>query len=207
MTRLVRLSVLAVASAALVACGGGAKLGGGKEGAAQAFFEASQPAGKNSAQGSAMQRLASGVTLGAETVACTHGGSVKLSLDLSSFDSTDTDSASFGFDLEYDDCNEDGVNEYDGKMKMLFDFAGTPDSAFMSLRFKGKININGEIDDHLEVDITQSVSLVDMGAATGSVTVKLKGTIKTSQETHTYNDEAITITVGGALPAEVDGNS
>lgn len=207
MTRLIRLSLLAVASAALVACGSGPKLGGGREGAAQAFFEASQPAGKNSAQGSAMQRLMSGVTLGSETVACTHGGSVKLSLDLSSFDSNDSDSVSFGFNLDYDDCNEDGVNEYSGDMKMLFDVSATPNSAFIGLRFKGKLDINGEIDDHIEVDLTQTVSLVDMGASTGSVTVKLKGTIKTSDGNYNYDDEALSITVGGTLPVAVEDNS
>ncbi len=60
MTRFIRLSVLAVASAALVACGGeeeqvGAKLGGGKQGAAQALFEASQPASQGG-QGGLLQR-------------------------------------------------------------------------------------------------------------------------------------------------------
>jgi len=154
-----------------------------------------------------MQRLMSGITLTADKVDCAHGGSVKLLVDLSSFENLDGSSGSFGFDLEYDDCNEDGVNAYNGKLKMLFDFSSGTDSAFMTLRFKGKLDINGEIDDYLEVDLTQTVSLVDMGATTGSVTVKLHGTIQTSEQSHTYDNETLFITVGGALPAELDGNS
>ena len=62
MTRLTRLTMLSAMTLGLVACGGGAKLGGGKEGAAQAAFQASQPAGRGSKTGQALveQALASG---------------------------------------------------------------------------------------------------------------------------------------------------
>lgn len=206
MTRFIRLSILAVASAALVACGGGAKLGGGKEGAAQALFEASQPAGKGG-QGNLLQALASGAAgIDAEvSVDCAQGGSVKLKLDLNSIDQT---SGSFKYELEYKGCNEDGANEFDGKMTMEFKFAtdGTT-TAKVELKLKGKIEISGEIDDFIDADVTETIDVTATGANSGSVTVKLNGTIKTSEESYTYTNESITITVGGELPADDSGNS
>ena len=202
----IRLSVLAVASAALVACGGGAKLGGGKEGAAKALFEASQPAGKGG-QGNLLKALASGAA-GVEAevrVDCAQGGSVKLKLDLTSIDQN---SGSFKYELEYNGCNEDGANEFDGKMTMEFKFVTDgATTAKVDLKLKGKIEISGEINDYLDADVTETIDVAATGANSGSVTVKLNGTIKTSTESYTYTNESITITVGGELPAEVDGNS
>jgi uncharacterized beta-barrel protein YwiB (DUF1934 family) len=202
----IRLSVLAVACAALVACGdSGAKLGGGKEGAAKALFEASQPAGKGG-QGNLMKALASGATVDAEvSVNCAEGGSVKLKLDLTSIDQN---SGSFKYELEYNGCNEDGVNEFDGKMTMEFKFAtdGTT-TAKVELKLKGKIEISGEIDDFIDADVTETIDVAATGANSGSVTVKLNGTIKTSEESYSYANESLTITVGGELPAQADGNS
>lgn len=205
MTRFIRLSVLAAATAALVACGGGgAKLGGGKEGATQAFFEASQPAGKGG-QGNLLQALASGATLGAEVkVDCSQGGSVSLGLDITSIGGS---SGSFKYNLEYDDCSEDGVNEFNGEMSMEFSVATGTNSASVAMRFKGKIEISGEIDDFIDVDVTETISVDALGASSGSVSVKIDGSIKTSEGNYTYANESLTITVGGELPAAVDGNS
>jgi hypothetical protein len=206
MTRFIRLSVLAVATAALAACGGsGAKLGGGKEGAAKALFEASQPAAKGG-QGNLMQALASGAAgIGAEvSVDCAKGGSVKLKLDLTSIGNTN---GNFKYNLEYDDCSEDGVNEFNGEMSMEFAIAtdGTT-SASIAMRLKGKIEISGEIEDYIDADVTETIDVLATGANSGSVTVKINGTIKTSQESYSYVNESISITVGGELPA-ADGNS
>jgi hypothetical protein len=205
MTRFVRLSLLAVASAALVACGGGAKLGGGKEGAAQALFEASQPAGKGG-QGNYLQALLAGQTsIGAEVkVDCSKGGSVALKVDLSSIGNS---SGNFKYNLEYDDCSEDGVNEYNGEMSMEFIIDIGSSSGSISMRLKGEIEISGEIDDFIDADVTETISFDALSATSGSVTVKINGSIKTSEGSYTYTNESITITVGGELPAAVDGNS
>jgi hypothetical protein len=207
MTRFIRLSVLAAATAALVACGGsGAKLGGGKEGAAQALFEASQPAA-NGGKGNLLQAMANGaVTIGTEvSVDCSQGGSVKLKLDITSIGQT---SGNFKYDLEYDDCSEDGVNEFNGEMSMEFSIAtdGTT-SASIAMRLKGKIEISGEIDDFIDADVTETIDVASTGANSGSVTVKINGSIKTSEGSHTYVNESLSITVGGELPAAIDGNS
>jgi hypothetical protein len=213
MSRTIRLSLLAVATTALVACGGGAKLGGGKEGAAKALFEASQPAGKggnSSSQGLLLngkvdpRLLASAANTSLEVaVDCSHGGSVKLKLDLTSLGNQN---GSFKYDLEYKDCNEDGANKFKGKMTMEFSLAGTATSIELALRLKGKIEISGDIDDFLDADVTETISATATSATSGSVTVKLNGTIKTSEGLYVYNNETLTISADGALPM-ADGNS
>lgn len=220
MTRTIRLSLLAVATTALVACGGGAKLGGGKEGAAKALFEASQPAGQGgnkSSQGLNVSGLGLNVSglvdprtlvSGADTalevaVDCAKGGSVKLKLDLTS---TGSQTGAFKYDVEYKDCSEDGVNSFKGKMTMEFSFAGTGTSLDMSMRLKGKIELSGDIDDFIDADVTETISLAATSATSGTVSVKLNGTIKTSDGSYTYANESITINAGGELPMD-DGNS
>ncbi len=209
MTRFIRLSVLAAATAALVACGGsGAKLGGGKEGAAQAMFEATQPAansGKN--QQDLLARLASAATGEIEvSVDCAQGGSVKLKLDVTSIGGQ---SGAIKYDLSYDSCSEDGVNEYDGtltmELKIGFDINGGTASGKMTMKLKGKLDLKGDIDDFLDADITQTIELTATEAS-GQVTVQLDGYIKTSSGNYTYAKESITITAGGELPTD-DGNS
>jgi hypothetical protein len=203
MSRFIRLSILAAASAALVACGGGAKLGGGKEGAAKAAFEASQPAAKGG-QGSLLQALASGQTnINAEVkVDCANGGKAELKVDLTGGSQAGT----LKYEVKYDSCNEDGVNEFNGSMKMELSIVGTGTSADIALKLKGKIEISGDIDDFIDMDVTETISLTATGANSGTVTVKLNGTINTSEGNYVYNNESITITAGGTLTAD-DGNS
>jgi hypothetical protein len=57
------------------------------------------------------------------------------------------------------------------------------------------------------VDVTETISVDALGASSGSVTVTIDGTIKTSEGNYTYANESISITVGGKLPAADDGNS
>lgn len=207
MMRIIRLSLLAAAATALVACGGGAKLGGGKEGAAKALFEASQPAGKGGSTNgqSLLKALASGAdyTGKAElTVNCAQGGSVKMKLDLTSITDGSGSTGSLKYELEYKNCNEDGANEFDGKVKMELSIAGTGTSLELALKLKGKIEISGEIDDYIEADVTETISVAATSATSGTVTIVLNGTIKTSEGSYVYNNEAITITVDGSLPKD-----
>jgi hypothetical protein len=214
MSRTIRLSLLALATTALVACGGGAKLGGGKEGAAKALFEASQPAGKggnSSSQGLNVsglvnpRLLASAADTNLEVaVNCAHGGSVKMKLDLTSFGSQ---AGSFKYDLEYKDCNEDGVNEFKGKMTMELLLDGGTNSLELAMRLKGKIEISGDINDFIDADVTETLSVTATGVSTGTVSIKLNGTIKTSEGSYAYNNESITINAGAEIPMADDGNS
>ena len=62
---------LAVAALGLVACGsGGVKIGGGKEGAAQAMYAATQPTQDSGSGGFSL--------FGSVSAACSRGGEVKL---------------------------------------------------------------------------------------------------------------------------------
>lgn len=203
MSRFIRLSILAAASAALVACGGGAKIGGGKEGAAKAAFEASQPAA-NGGKGSLLQALASGQTnVNAEIkVDCAQGGTAELKLDLTG----GTTTGAFKYEVKYDDCSEDGVNEFNGSMTMELSITGGATSGEIAMKLKGKIELSGDIDDFLDMDVTETISFSALTATSGSITVKLNGTIKTSEASHVYNNESITITAGGTIAAD-DGNS
>src|SRR6476646_1363835 len=79
-----RVLVVSVASLGLLACGGGAKIGGGKQGAASALFVAGSE-GKNT--GGALLQLAGSAAGSSDlTAACQFGGSATLSAYSSSVD-------------------------------------------------------------------------------------------------------------------------
>jgi hypothetical protein len=201
MSRFIRLSILAVAAAALAACGGGAKIGGGKEGAAKALFQASQPAGKSGSSGqNILVALANAASVtGEATVNCASGGSVKVAVDISS---VGNQSGVIKYNVEYKSCNQDGVNEFDGSMAMSLSLSGTATTAELALHLKGKIEISGDIKDFLDADITETIAIAATSATSGTVTVKLNVTIKTSENSYSYVNESLTITVDGAIPQD-----
>jgi hypothetical protein len=208
MSRIVRLSLLAAVTTALVACGGGEKIGGGKEGAAKAMFDASKPAGEGGRSNgqSLMQQMAAGAATGSVDfkVDCAKSGSVHLKLDLTAGNQAGT----IRYATEYKDCNQDGVNSFNGTMTVDFDFAGLVTPPYeMSMHLKGKIEISGDIDDYIDADITESITATAIGASSGAVTFKLNGTIKTSESSYTYANESVTITVEGSIPADNSGKS
>jgi hypothetical protein len=204
MTRFVRMTLFSALVVGLAACGGGAKLGGGKEGAAQAAFQASQPTGRSGASnGQALlaQALASGATSLTVTASCTKGGNATLSLDA---DETTTDpnsgAVSFTYDVTYKDCNEDGKNALNGSMRttLTANFASDGNLANFSMTYKlkGRLDISGEVSDFVNADVTMTMSATASSTHTGSVAITMDGTIATSTETHVYNNERINITAG-----------
>jgi hypothetical protein len=212
MMRIIRLSLLAAATTALVACGSGPKLGGGKEGAAKALFETSQASNKGlqraTPQALPIQELASRAAadgLGEITLDCAQGGKFTLRIDFSALLQDGFESGKFNYKIEFDDCNEDGANELNGELAVEVSAVAGGSSAEISLKFKGKVEINGEVDDYIDVDVTEVVSAVGLGQSAGSVTVKLTGTIKTSEATHTYDGTPISVSVEGSLPRADEG--
>ena len=197
----IRLSLVAAVALAITACGGGAKLGGGKEGAAEALFQASGPAA--STKGSIARLQSSGATTGEVKVDGQKSGSVTLSFDITE---TDTSSGAIAYNVKYDNFSDDGKNFYSGymdlKIKFNFDFTNTSSSGSMVLTMKGKMDISGEISDFLDADITQTVDFNALSNQSGAVVVTLNGKISTSTETHVYNNETISFTADGQLPAE-----
>jgi hypothetical protein len=203
MTRFVRMSLFSALMVGLAACGGGAKLGGGKEGAAQAVFQASQPAGRSgSTNGQALlaQALASGASSISVTASCSKGGSATLALDV---DETVTDPDamfSLTYDITYNDCNEDGKNSYDGTMRTTMNGYASSDGNManfsMSYTMKGRLDISGEVSDFVDADITMTMSATASSTHTGSVAITIDGTITTSTLPYVYNNERINITAG-----------
>lgn len=201
MMRMIRGMTLAAVALGLTACGGGAKLGGGKNGAAQAAFQASQPAGRGSKTGQALvdQALASGAASISLSASCSKGGRVSLVLDAGS-----TPKVGFlTYVVRYEDCNEDGQNEYSGQMAttMGFDLDNTPNGSFGSfvIAMKGKLTIEGAVSDFIDTDVRLSMDFAATSLRTGSVKLVLDGTITTSTQKYVYAHETLA-TAAGELP-------
>jgi hypothetical protein len=203
MTRFVRMTLFSALVVGLAACGGGAKLGGGKEGAAQAVFQASQPAGRSgSTNGQALlaQALASGATSITVTASCSKGGNISLTLDADEMVTDPEATFSLTYDITYNDCNEDGKNSYDGTMRTTmngyFSYDGNMANATIAYTMKGRLDISGEVSDFVSADVTMTTSVSASSAHTGSVEITLNGSIATSSESYVYNNEHINITAG-----------
>jgi hypothetical protein len=196
MTRFIRLTVVSAMAAGLAACGGGAKLGGGKEGAAQAAYQASKPLGRNgnTAQRLVDQALASGATNVTLSANCTRGGKASLVLDASNIGQNGV----LTYNVTYDACNEDGKNEYDGTMEASLKFDMDPKSGSGSLisTLKGKLTIEGEISDFIDANVKLTMSVTSSSTSSGNVKLVMDGTVKTSGGSHTYANETLDISAG-----------
>ncbi|QRK04135.1 hypothetical protein JQX13_28105 [Archangium violaceum] len=195
MTRFTRLTMLSAMTLGLAACGG-AKLGGGKEGAAQAAFQASQPAGRGSKTGQSLveKALASGATSLTLTADCARGGTASLKLDASA----NRLDGLLSYSITYDACNEDGQNEYNGTMATALGFTLDPRSpaGAFTISMKGKLTIDGEISDFIDVDAKLNMDFAATSLHTGSVKLVVDGTIETSDGKFTYSHETVAITAG-----------
>lgn len=193
MTRFVRLTMLGAMAAGLVACGG-AKLGGGKQGAAQAAFQASQPAGRGNqtAQNLLKEALASGATTITVSANCAKGGTASLALDTSAGSGVGT----VNYTVTYDGCNEDGKNKYDGSMATSIGVSGTATSASIYFAMKGKLTISGDISDYIDANVKLTMDFAATSMHSGSVKLVLDGTIKTTDGNYTYANETVDITAG-----------
>ena len=204
MKRFVRSSVLAAAALSLAACSSGPKLGGGKQGAAQALYQASDST-SDKGQNRLMKRaMGQDISLdGSVEVQCTHGGSASMSVDTDSISSTET-SVQLAFDIEYDDCNEDGKNTLNGDMTMGFLISVDTTSFELALKMKGELDISGEVDDFIDADVTEYIGF---NGTSGQVTLKLNGTIETRSGAYTYNNESFTFAEAATLPVEADADA
>jgi hypothetical protein len=198
MTRFTRLTMLSAMAAGLVACGGGAKLGGGKEGAAQAAFRASQPAarGGQTSQQLLEKALASGATNVSFSASCANGGKANLTLDATNIGQN----GEFNYSVSYDNCNEDGKNEYNGTMAMSFkvtsDISNGTISASIITGMKGKLTIEGDVSDFIDANVKLTMDVSATATRSGSVKLVLDGTVKTTEGNYVYANETLNITAG-----------
>ncbi|WNG19927.1 hypothetical protein [Cystobacter fuscus] len=201
MTRMIRLLAVSAVALGLTACGGGAKLGGDKEGAAQAAFQASQPVGRNQASKTANALLEQALSSGALSVTvsadCAESGKVHLTLKA---DATPWVMGALSYTIRYDACNEDGENEYNGEVTTTvvagFDLDGKIKFGAFYIAMKGKLTIEGEISDFIDTDVRLSMELTATSKRSGNVELVVDGTIKTSNHNFTYSKEVIATTAG-----------
>jgi hypothetical protein len=198
--------LITAAVVGLVGCGTGAKIGGGKQGAAAALFAASSPTKSAGGLFSVLaQKLEAGQNL---TVDCPHGG--KASLNNVQI-STGTN-LSQTFTINYAGCGalvydnpdtttvEQDVVTLDGSMTVTqtFDFnpSDTAANGSVSQNLKGKITFSGAFSDFIDSDVTDTLQWAQLGTLAGQVTMSLNGHIGTSSDTFTYNNESVTVTAG-----------
>jgi hypothetical protein len=200
MKRLASL-VAVFGSSFLFACGvadTGAKLGGGKEGAASAVFTASQAS-------LAQDGFLDGMTNGAEptgfTRSCPQGGSVVVAID-------PTEGAR-GFEASYMGCNVDGETKLGGKAKLSLITEKVGGGWAASVIFTGKLDLTGAISDTLEFDVTQTASVATLRTQDSSVTFTMRGFAKTTTAEYDFVNEPMTLTPGKltAAPVMTDRNS
>jgi hypothetical protein len=89
---------------------------------------------------------------------------------------------------------------------MTMTVTGTANSAELAINMKGKIEISGDIEDFLDADVTQTTSITLTSATSGTVSVRLDGTIETSGHRYVYNNETLSFIMDGKLP-EDDGEA
>lgn len=201
MTHALRPFLVLCLATALTACGGGAKLGGGKEGAVEALQEIGSLG--NDASGAwhgGTVKAASDITFtDTRTVKCAHGGTVKVSTGLDASGGGSTGTVALVQTLELDGCNPKGRNTFDGTMTTTMNVAGTDTTATVDARYKGRVDISGEVDDFVDADVTFTMSAAQVGKTGAEVTLTSRGTITTSTATHTYNGETLVIRADGDL--------
>lgn len=194
-----RVLMIVVGSFALMACGPGAKIDG-KQGAAEALLAASQPSKAKADKSATPADLTGGITWN-----CPQGGSSEIkgaSLSIG------TGGVAAGVTMAFNGCgiakSDVGVAIYNGEMNLAQNITTGGGTVGISQTLKGKITVQGAYDDFLDADVEQIVKVGDLGTSGTGVAMHLKGTIKTSEGTFTF-DEDLTV-MSGTISAKVQTN-
>ncbi len=190
-------TTLASLTLTLFACGPGAKIASGKQGAAEALYAAS------GSTKSGADRLSQPFLSTDLTVSCQLGGQAKLT----GFQTVaDTGLGSGGaltvgqtFTVNFDNCaaanTDQGKAVLNGSATVTQSVDVTSGSADVLQKLKGHILYQGAMDDFIDADVTQQISAVALSQANGGVSQSLKGSLADSSGTYQY-DEAVTVTPG-----------
>lgn len=191
------MMTMAVAALALSACGGAAKVGGGKQGAAQALHAMSAPT-KESAN-----RAASPINTTDLDVTCAKGGTAKLSNFAATVDLTNGTKVVQSFTMDLAACglasSDAGEALYTGTVQVAQSVITDASGVHVEQSFKGKVTISGAFNDFLDSDISEKVDVSQLGAS-GNVSVVLKGSLATSSGSYTY-DETVNVN-GGSIAVD-----
>ncbi len=174
----------------VLACGSGAPLSTGKPAAAQAVAALSTPTKAST------QRDPKDVSTALN--GCARGGSVTLSNFTYEVDLSEGTVASQRYTMELNDCalatSASGDAHYSGKVQVTQRVYLVGPRSDIAQTFSGRLTIGGAFDDFLETEITQTVSLADLGAD-HSVSAVFKGSVSNRSGTYTFN-ESVDITAG-----------
>jgi len=188
---------LAAGAVALVGCGG-RPLAPGKEAAAGALFQSSR--GAMGAPGMLAQVMNAGVISSTEIKAsCPHGGTLDLKVNLDAANPT-----AVTYDLTYDGCSFDGHTSQKGTLHMTYEVV-TGTTVQVALHLNGHLEYWGDVADHLDVDVTETVNQTDLTAPSTTVSVTLAGTISDTSGTYSFNNEVITFDGTGFQEAPAQG--
>jgi hypothetical protein len=187
-----RVVLYSMAVVGLMACGPGAKVGGGKQGAAEALFAASRPTK------SAADKSATPADIGTITYNCPQGGSAELSAAGASISIGGTTSVGLKLNLKYNNCglatSDVGTAVYNGTMVLTQSVKVASSAVSIEQQFVGKVNVQGAFDDYLDANVKQIIEAAALESS-ASVAMTLQGTISTSSGTYTF-DEAVNVTAG-----------
>jgi hypothetical protein len=200
-----RILVISAVVTAASACGPGAKIGGGKQGAAEALYATSTPTKP------AGDTLSSGIDLPREfKIKCPEGGSAQLTdfhpvVRISDYEF----GAGQGFIAQLHHCgaanSHFGVAELNGdmnvKQSVVFGHREGKTYAAIRQRLNGRVDVRGAFDDFLEADIVQYIEAAAFANKGAQVEMTLKGTIETSSGRYSF-DETVKVTAG-ELNAEI----
>ncbi len=178
-----RVLMVVAGSFLMMACGPGAKIDG-KQGAADAMFAASQPTKAKADTSATPVDLTGGIDF-----KCPQGGAASIN---GAGISIGSGGVGTSFNLKYDNCG----------LAQSIVTSGPTISVDQS--FICKVLVQGAYDDFIDVDVKESVAVGDLGAAGTGVSVVLKGTIKTSQDTFTF-DETVSV-VAGQISAKIEAS-
>lgn len=187
MMRTTMVAVMALVGA--MGCSQGEKLGGGKDGAAQAMAQATAP----------LTRSPSDVNVDvfnlglAVEVKGSKSGSVTVRYGaVSAVSNTGVEMG-----VTYKNFSDDGRNFYDGPLTVKASAQAGPQLVGAELSIVGKLNISGEVSDFIDVEVLERVAVTDT-----SVGVTLSGKVRTSEDSYDYAGENMSFGIDIALPTK-----
>jgi hypothetical protein len=190
-----------VAACALSACGPGAKISNGKQGAAEALYAASRPS-KASAD-----KTAAPIDIGTISWSCPEGGSAKVVGLGVAIDLTGGAAVAQKVSIAFNSCGlakpEVGTAVFNGELAFTQAVNVTTSQVGLNQKILGKVLVQGAFDDFLDADVTQTVAVGALDG-TGSVGMTLKGSISTSTGSYTF-DEMVSV-IAGHLSASVSAS-
>lgn len=186
--------VVYAAVLALSACGPRAQISGGKQGASEALYAASGPLkGGADKYGSKIDLTGAGSI----NVNCAQGGTVALSGFGVVLGGSFTDIKQ-SLTADYNNCGvmtASGVASMTGRLSVVQSVLVAAGAVDLDQTIKGKLLWQGACDDFVDLDVSQKVSVAALSQTSGGVSMVVKGTIKDTEGTYSY-DEAVSVTPG-----------